>query len=297
MLGDFRQGLPDYIEKIISKKLDEQDTISFHTNPTNIDEDSGFNRVNNNGGTDTPVQNNRDKGSHNTDADQGSAVAGIPQKDTDSSIGELFRNRKRHDSKDDDDTPLQMSREILHQVNDNLGIQEAEGVAVDELLVEKIGHAYFESSADDTKLQKIMKENQHSSNLMTIKPPKRNPKIKSFLQFQNNTSFVMSNEKGLYSSQNFVVKIITIMSDIANSVLLASDNSPSGGPINHINKVKASMNGITLLGHVSVEFERKRKSNLRNIVQSGKQGQHYDNNRHSTARKFCNWRYVFLIKI
>ena len=56
------------------------------------------------------------------------------------------------------------------------------------------------------------------------------------------------------------------MSDIANSVLLASDNGPSGGPINHINKVKACMNGITLLGYVSSEFERKRKNNLRNIV-------------------------------
>ena len=56
------------------------------------------------------------------------------------------------------------------------------------------------------------------------------------------------------------MKIITIMSDIANSVLLASDNSPSGGPINHINIVKTSMNEITLLGHVSVEFERKRKT-------------------------------------
>ena len=76
----------------------------------------------------------------------------------------------------------------------------------------------------------------------------------------------MTNEKSLYSSQNFVVKAITIMSDIANSVLLASEDGPSGGPINHINIVKACMNGITLLGHVSAEFERKRKNNLRNIV-------------------------------
>ena len=88
MLDDFRRGLPDYIEKIISKKLDELGAISLHTNPTNTDEDSGSNRVNNNGNTDTSVQNNRDKGSHNTDADQGSAVGGIPQKDTDSSIEE-----------------------------------------------------------------------------------------------------------------------------------------------------------------------------------------------------------------
>ena len=82
------------LKKIISKKLDEQDAISLHANPTNIDEDSGSNRVNNNGATDTQAQNNRD-------TDQGSAVGGALQKDTDSSIGELFRNRKGHGSKDD----------------------------------------------------------------------------------------------------------------------------------------------------------------------------------------------------
>ena len=76
-----------------------------------------------------------------------------------------------------------------------------------------------------------MKENQHPSNLMAVKPPKLNPETESSHQFQNNTSFVMTNKKSLYSSQNFVVKAITIMSDIANSVLLASDNGPSGGLI------------------------------------------------------------------
>ena len=111
-----------------------------------------------------------------------------------------------------------------------------------------------------------MKENQQPSNLMTAKPPKLNPEIESCHQFQNNTSFVMTNEKNLCSSPNFVVRAITIVSDIANSVLLASDNSPSGAPINHINIVKTCMNGINLLGHVSAEFERKRKNNLRNIV-------------------------------
>ena len=184
----------------------------------------------------------------------------------------------------------------------------------------------------------------------------------------------MTNEKSLYYSQNFVVKAITIMSNIANSVLLASDNGPWGGPINHINIVKACMNEIALLSHAWAEFEQKRKNNLRNIVHrdfvalcgpkpgsaaykakprntqskyllgdnlkesakdakrseeitkkdsyrkhfkvqskhytstdqkktfldhgrktgqnfnrpSTKQGQHYKNNRHSTARKFCN---------
>ena len=38
MMDDFRHGLPDFIEKIVIKKPDEQDTISLHTNPTNTDE-------------------------------------------------------------------------------------------------------------------------------------------------------------------------------------------------------------------------------------------------------------------
>ena len=66
MSDDFGHGLPDYIDQIISKKLVEQNAISLHANSTNIDEDSGSNRVNNNGETDTPVQNDRDKGFHNT---------------------------------------------------------------------------------------------------------------------------------------------------------------------------------------------------------------------------------------
>ena len=79
---------------------------------------------------------------------------------------------------------------------------------------------------------------------MAIKLPKLNPEIESCQQFQNNVSFVMSNEKSLYSSQNFVVKTFTITSDIANFVISASDNGPSSEPINHVNIVKACMNGL-----------------------------------------------------
>ena len=96
---------------------------------------------------------------------------------------------------DDNKLPLKMSRAILHQVDFDLGMQEAKGLAVGELLAGKTDHAYFESSADNIKLQKLIKENQHPSNLMTVKPPKLNPEIKYCHQFQNHVSFVMSNEK------------------------------------------------------------------------------------------------------
>ena len=56
LLDDFKQGLPDYIDQIISKKLDEQEAISLHANPTNNDEGSGSNRVSNNGETDTQAK-------------------------------------------------------------------------------------------------------------------------------------------------------------------------------------------------------------------------------------------------
>ena len=119
---------------------------------------------------------------------------------------------------------------------------------------------------DYTKLQKNNQRNQHPNNLVAVKFQKLNSKTESCHQFQNNASFAMFNEKRLYPFQNFVVKTIIIMSDIANSVLLASDNDPSGGPSNHVNTVKGCMNGITLLGHVLAEFEQKHKKNLQNIV-------------------------------
>ena len=54
MMDNFRRGLPDFIEKIVSRKLDEQDSISLHANLTNIDEVSHSSRINNNVDTDTP---------------------------------------------------------------------------------------------------------------------------------------------------------------------------------------------------------------------------------------------------
>ena len=251
MLDDFRQGLPDYIEKIISKKLDEQDALSLHTNPINIDEDSASNRVNNNEDTDTPVPNNRDKSSHNTDVDQGSAIGGVPQKDRDSSIGELSRNRKRHGSKDDNEPPLKMSREILRQVDNDLGIYNRLRTWLSITLSWKNWPCILLSHQQIILNCKNNERKSNPSNLTAIKPPKLDPEIESCHQFQNNTSFVMSNEKSLYTCQNFIVKATTIMSDISNSVLLASDNDTSGGPINHVNIVKACMNRIILLGHLS----------------------------------------------
>ena len=40
-----------------------------------------------------------------------------------------------------------------------------------------------------------MKEIRHPNNFLLVKPPKLNLEIESCHQFQNNASFVMSNEK------------------------------------------------------------------------------------------------------
>ena len=93
-----------------------------------------------------------------------------------------------------------------------------------------------------------------------MKPPKINPDIKCAHHFQNISSFVMTNEKSFYSSQNNAVKKISIISIMANSVLLASGSNSSEGSLDHVSvNVKACMNGITLLGCISTEFEKEKK--------------------------------------
>ena len=74
-------------------------------------------------------------------------------------------------------------------------------------------------------------------------------------------------KKSLYSSQNYVIRAILILSDMTNSNLKALD-ADSGGSLGHVSLVKSCLNTITLLSHISAEFTRKRKHNLRNIVNS-----------------------------
>ena len=77
----------------------------------------------------------------------------------------------------------------------------------------------------------------------------------------------MNNEKRLNSSQNYVIKAISILSNMPNSILKASDADNSGS-LDHVNLVKLCLNTITLLSNISADFTRKRKHNLRNIVHS-----------------------------
>ena len=54
---------------------------------------------------------------------------------------------------------------------------------------------------------------------------------------------------------------IFILSNMADNVPEASDDSKVGF-LDHVNLVQSCLNAITYLNHVSVEFSRKRKSNL-----------------------------------
>ena len=66
----------------------------------------------------------------------------------------------------------------------------------------------------------------------------------------------MTNEKGLYSRQNFVIKAISILSNIAGSVLKASDDNK--WIFRSCKPDKSSLSTITLLSHVSAEFFKKK---------------------------------------
>ena len=68
-----------------------------------------------------------------------------------------------------------MTREILNQVDDELDIQQSEGLCINKILAEKIEHAYFDTSGDNVRLQIIMRDNFQFQNLVSIKPPKIDP--------------------------------------------------------------------------------------------------------------------------
>ena len=70
-----------------------------------------------------------------------------------------------------------MSRGILGQVEDDFSVLDEESPSVDTELAKKIENVFFESSGDNIKLQKIMKEYKHPANLLNLKPPKINPEI------------------------------------------------------------------------------------------------------------------------
>ena len=91
-----------------------------------------------------------------------------------------------------------MSWEILGQVDDDFSVLDEKGPPVDLELAKKIENVFFESSRDNTKLQKIMKEYKYPANLLNLKAPNINPEIESSQQYQSNNSFVMNNTKSLY---------------------------------------------------------------------------------------------------
>ena len=70
-------------------------------------------------------------------------------------IEQIFKNRKRQYSSlgRDGEPPLKMTKEILNQVDDDLGIQESEGPCIDKILAEKNKRAYFNTSAHNISSQ------------------------------------------------------------------------------------------------------------------------------------------------
>ena len=89
-----------------------------------------------------------------------------------------------------------MNRHILGQVDDDFSVLDEEGSSVDKDLAKEIENVFTESSVDNIKMQKIMKEYKDPANLLNLNPPKVNSEIESSQQYQSNT-FVMNNEKVL----------------------------------------------------------------------------------------------------
>ena len=90
-----------------------------------------------------------------------------------------------------------------------------------------------------------MKDNAHPQNLASMKPPKFNPENECAHYSSNNTSFVISNKKSFILPNWKNKEAMTILSNIPNSVLLASDSKLSEGSLDPMNIVKAGMNVIT----------------------------------------------------
>ena len=76
-----------------------------------------------------------------------------------------------------------MIPDILGQVDDEFSLLDEEGPSVDTELAKKIENVFFESSGDNIRLQKIMKEQKHPANLLSLKPPSINPQIDSSQQY------------------------------------------------------------------------------------------------------------------
>ena len=140
------------------------------------------------------------------------------------------------DGNDPTTSPIKMSLDILVQA-DEFSLLDEKGPSVDTESAKKVENVFFESSGDKIKLQKIMKEYTNPANLSSLKPHKINPEIESSQQYQSNTSFVMNKLKSLYLSQNYVIKAISILSNMANSILKASDTD-NGGSLDHLNLLK-----------------------------------------------------------
>ena len=61
---------------------------------------------------------------------------------------------------------------MLCQVDDDFSVLDEERPSVDTQLAKKIENVFFESSRDNIKLQKTMKEYKHPANLLNWSPLK-----------------------------------------------------------------------------------------------------------------------------
>ena len=85
---------------------------------------------------------------------------------------------------------MQMTQQ--HHLYHNFSLFDEEGPSVTTELARKTESLFSESSGENIKLQKIMKEYKHPADLSSLKTPEINPEIESFQQYQSNTTLFKS---------------------------------------------------------------------------------------------------------
>ena len=263
------EGLgPKSLDKDIGSNISQQDRRlsvlreNFIPSDQSIDISSGV------VGTQPPI---RDSGSHSSARDIGAQQISLRDEGAHStslrdigahsmsSVGDLINDSGKRKRADD----LDMVPSLLEGIDDEMPDNPDLGAEILAPLAERVKKAFIENSAINKSLQEIMKKYKTPSNALCLRVPKVPPQIRMMDNFQDNKSFVKSNETSMYSTQNYVAKTATIFANIVEHVMIKAN---AGEIIDAKQVSKDCLRGITLLGHVSAELERKRKNNLRNIL-------------------------------
>ena len=134
--------------------------------------------------------------------------------------------------------PLQIGQEILHQLEDEMGMNVDE--SKNQSLSTQLMHSFLHASSETSSLNKIMKLYALPSNLSKMTVPKRNEEVEITSAYQSNERFITAKEKSLYSVQNYAAKALAIISQMRDAVLNDADARKNGTSLNNkkVNQIR-----------------------------------------------------------